>query len=562
MNQSIEITIQKKKFCYPCGTTIKDILLNSKVPLNDDDYQKNPVVAAKVNYELKSLSEAQTYSAIIEPVYLFSSLGKRIYRKSICYLLCAASNSIFPNRRIRISHSLGDGYYFHFDTLQVVNENDIELISQEMRRLISEKKEINIKRVSYDEAKDYFTNRNHGFSQTVEVMKYEHTPNIEVYCLDSFMDRSTEPIVHTTEFLTLWELRKYKDNGMLLRYPRSSDFTELQPFKENPALFDVFQEYRKWNSILKMESVGQLDTYCTTNNISSYIRLAETLQWKKISAIADMIHERGCVKAILVAGPSSSGKTTFTHKLGINLTVLGMHPILISLDSYYKGKENTPLDEDGNYDFESIDALDIEFFQKNIQDLYDGKEVDLPSFNFKKGIREFKSKPIKMESNTIFIIEGIHGLNPTILPNIDSETTFKVYISALTQLNIDDHNRMSTTDNRILRRISRDHMTRNVDAKTTLDMWNRVQAGENKHIFPYQNNADAMLNSAVDYELGALKPIVEPLLKTIKPSDDESFVTATRLLTILQKVYPIPSELVPKDALIREFIGGSEFNVI
>jgi uridine kinase len=560
MNQSIEITIQNKTFCYPSGTTIKGILLFSDILL-EDEYQKNPIIAAKVNYELMSLSKHVIDDAIIEPIYLFSNLGKRIYRKSMCYLLCAASQSIFPERRLRISHSLGDGYYFHYSKFTDFDKEDVELISEEMRRLVDEKVNIDVKYVPYQKTVDYFMNRNHGFSQTVEVLKYEHTANVELYCLKDFMDRSNEPIVYNTSIISMWELRKYNKNGMLLRYPRSSDFTKLQPFKENPLLFSVFQEYKKWNSILEMESIGQLDAYCLNNNISRYIRLAETLQWKKISAIADMIHEKGTVKAILVAGPSSSGKTTFTHKLGINLTVMGLKPILISLDNYYKTSPDIPLNEKGEKDYESLEALDIKYFQENIRDLYDGKEVVLPVFNFKKGVRENSASPTKMEDNTIFIIEGIHGLNPKILPDIDTKTTFKVYISALTQLNIDDHNRVSTTDNRILRRITRDHMTRGVSAETTLKMWNNVNKGENKHIFPFQNNADVMLNSAVDYELGALKPIVESLLKTIEPSNDESFAVATRLLNILQKVYPIPSELVPKDALIREFIGGSEFNV-
>lgn len=560
MNQSIEITIHNKIFCYPCGTTIKNILLFSDI-LIEDEYQKNPIIGAKVNYELMSLSKHITDNSIIEPVYLFSSLGKRIYRKSICYLLCAASQSIFPNRRLMISHSLGDGYYFHYCKLTDIKEEEVALISQEMKRLVEKKLNIDVKYIPYQKTIDYFINRNHGFSQTVEVLKYEHTANVELYCLDDYMDRSTEPLTYNTALLGLWELRKYKNTGMLLRYPRASDFTVLQPFKENPLLFSIFQEYKKWNSILQMESVGQLDTYCLKDNISSYIRLAETLQWKKISAIADMIHERGCIKSIFVAGPSSSGKTTFTHKLGINLTVMGLKPILISLDNYYQTSDKIPLNEKGEKDYECLEALDIKCFQENIKDLYEGKEVILPKFNFRKGIREKSENSIKMEDNTIFIIEGIHGLNPNLLPNIDSKTTFKVYISALTQLNIDDHDRVSTTDNRILRRITRDHMTRGFSAKTTLDMWHNVKDGEDKHIFPYQNNADVMLNSAVDYELGVLKPIVESLLKTIKPSNDESFAIATRLLNILQKVYPIPSELVPKDALIREFIGGSEFDV-
>jgi uridine kinase len=264
---------------------------------------------------------------------------------------------------------------------------------------------------------------------------------------------------------------------------------------------------------------------------------------------------------VFISGPSSSGKTTFAIRLAIQLRLLGFNPIQISLDNYYRPKDQVPLDEEGKPDLETLDALDLDLFQDNLNALYAGEDVDLPKFSFKgKGERYYEHKPISLKNNTILVIEGIHGLNPRLIPGVDRKTTFKIYISALTQLNLDDHNRISTTDNRILRRIVRDNRTRSTTAQMTLEMWPSVERGETQHIFPYQNEADIMINSALEYELPVLKPYVEPLLKTVKPEAREAYPTARRLLSFLENVYPIPADLVPSDSLLREFIGGSEFH--
>lgn len=558
MNNKILIKNKEKSIKCDKGITVEKILLDLNINLNEN-YFNNPIVAAQINYELLPLSYPLTYDAEIEPIRLFSDLGKRVYRHSICYLLCYASWILFPERQLMIGHSLGDGYYFHYSDSKPVNQEDVTHLISIMKDLINDKIPIIYKRITYNSGLNYFTNR--GAFETVDLIKYQHEPTIAIYDINGYMDKSYEPLVYNTKILELWELRKYDKSGMLLRYPRSSDFTILQNFKDNPLLFEVFIEYKKWNEKLQFQSLGKLNMNCINNDIEEYIRLAESLLHKKISNIADSICDKKSAQIVFIAGPSSSGKTTFTHKLGIQLKLLGKSPILISLDNYYKSRAEIPLNHKGETDFECLEALDTELFQQNVKDLLNNKEIELPSFNFKKGKREYLGKKVKLKKDTIFLIEGIHGLNPKLLPNIDENVTYKVYISALTQLNLDDHNRISTTDNRILRRITRDNMTRGISATTTLKMWDSVQAGENKHIFPYQNNADTLINSALEYELGAIKPFVEPLLKTVEPSSSIAFAIARRLLEFLSRVHPISESLVPKDSLIREFIGGSEFDV-
>ncbi len=554
----IKTTYNNKTIEMECGISVEQCLKEHNVTI-EEDYQKNPIVAVQVNYELLPLSYMLTFDAMITPIYLFSDLGKRVYRHSICFLLCYASWKVFPKRQLMIGHSLGDGYYFHYTDSYILTQNDIDKLSQEMERIVKNNLPITYTNITYEEGLKYFQNR--GALETVDLIKYQHEPVIAIYKIKNYMDKSYEPLVSHSSVLGLWELRKYETQGMLLRYPRSSDFTQLQTFKDNPLLFKVYKEYKKWNQVLHFQSLGKLNMNCINNNINEYIRLAETLQQKKIAKIADTICDRPSTRIVFVAGPSSSGKTTFTNKLGIQLKLLGKCPILISLDNYYKLKNDIPRDENGKHDFECLEALDTALFQKNVEDLFDNKEIELPSFNFKKNKREYLGNKVSFEEDTILLIEGIHGLNPKLIPTADRETTYKIYISALTQLNLDDHNRISTTDNRILRRITRDNMTRGISATTTLSMWDSVQAGENKHIFPYQNNADTMLNSALEYELGAIKPFVEPLLKTVEPSSSMAFAIARRLLAFLSRVHPIAESMVPKDSLLREFIGGSEFNV-
>lgn len=562
MKQTVTVTYGKNQFELEFGVTVEQALValgcvdSSIVP----SYQDNPVIGAMVNNDLQPTSARLESDCTLEPVRIFSDLGKRMYRHSICYLLGCAVAGLYPDRRLVIGHSLGDGYYYSFNDQYLLSSEDIEQIAKVMRELAHGNLPIERVNIPYGQAMEYFHHRK--FEETEALLSYQNEPTISLYQLNGYWDVTYEPLVHTTSVLTVWELKPYGDRGMLLRYPRSFDFTQLDTWKDNPLLFSVFKEYKEWGRILDVESLGKLNKICAAGQIQSFIRMAESLQAKKITQIADRITGDSNIRVVFIAGPSSSGKTTFAQKLCIQLQVVGIRPIKISLDDYYLTREFVPVDENGEKDYERLEALDTAQFQRDLHDLYDGLAVDLPHFDFKQNKRYYTDNPIRLDRHSILVIEGIHGLNPALVPQIDQETTFRIYISALTQLNLDDHNRISTTDNRILRRIVRDNRTRGVEAETTLAMWPSVQRGENLHIFPYQNNADVMLNSALDYELGVLAPFAQPLLKTVKPSAHKAYPLARRLLAFLENVYPISESAVPRDSLLREFIGGSEFDVI
>lgn len=560
MEQRVTLTYEKQKITVPIGTRVEDVVMN-RLTLNSSNptYAENPVIGIRMNNEPLSFGAKLMVDAVIEPIYMFSNIGKRMYRHTLSYLLAYASERVFPERRLIIGHALGDGFYYTFDGISSVSEQDVSRIADEMRKLVDANLPIHQGTVSYVDAVSHFKEK--GYVATELLLSYRNDPTLELYRCGAFMDIAYEPLLPSTGLLSIWELRLYGDRGMLLRYPLSSSFLSIAKFRDNPLLFSVFRENKIWGTILKVNCLGEMNTICGSREIFTFIRMNEDLQHRRISQIADMIRDRDSVKVVFIAGPSSSGKTTFAMRLSIQLRLLGFNPVQISLDNYYRPKDQAPLDAEGKPDLEVLEALDLELFRDNLEALYAGKYVDLPKFEFKdNGRRFYEGKPISLKDNTILVIEGIHGLNPRLIPGIDRNTTFKIYISALTQLNLDDHNRISTTDNRILRRIVRDNRTRSTSAQMTLEMWPSVERGETQHIFPYQNQADIMINSALEYELPVLKPYAEPLLKTVKPEAYEAYPTARRLLGILENVYPIPADLVPSDSLLREFIGGSEFH--
>jgi uridine kinase len=561
MNRKITLRYKDQEFKLDSGIKVETVV---KEHLKLDDGKKsffdNPVVALRMNNEILSFGARIGIDATVEPVYLFSDLGKRIYRHTLSYLLAYASDILFPLRRLVIGHALGDGFYFTYDGHYQLEQKDLDALTAKMRQLVEEDIPIEIERFAYTDALNHFKDK--GYVATELLLNYRNDPSLDLYRCKDFLDIAYEPLLPRTKLLEVWELRGYGERGMLLRYPLTkSGFQKIAEFRDNPLLFSIFKEYRRWAELLKVDCLGTMNQICGSNEINTFIRMNEDLHHRKISHIADMIDQREKVKVVFIAGPSSSGKTTFSIRLSIQLRLLGYNPIKISLDNYYRPKSQVPKDIDGKPDLEVIDALDLKLLNENISALYSGKEVLLPRFEFSgDGKRSFETTPISLKKNTILVIEGIHGLNPNLLPNINSDTTFKIYISALTQLNLDDHNRISTTDNRILRRIVRDHKTRSTPAQQNLEMWPSVERGESLNIFPYQNEADIMINSALDYELAVLKPYAEPLLRTVKPSAYVAYPVARRLLKFLENIYPIPSTLVPSDSLLREFIGDSEFH--
>jgi len=425
-----------------------------------------------------------------------------------------------------------------------------------MRELVLSDLPIRIVTRAWEEALEYFKTSNQ--SDTLALMEYINDPFIQMNECNGFRDFHIAPLVPRTGLLSVWELVPYR-RGMLLRFPHTKTPYEMDPFSDVPVLYDIAEEYEHKARILNAESVGALNRINQSGNIQDFILVAEALQNKKLALIADRIAEKSDkTKVVLIAGPSSSGKTTTAKKLAIQLKVLGFRPIHIELDNYFVDRSRTPLDKDGKPDFECLEALDIEYLNQQLLDLFDGKEVELPLYDFKSGTRKASGRKISLSNNEILILEGIHGLNDRLTPHIPAENKLKIYVSALTQLNIDDHNRVRTTDYRLLRRMVRDYNFRGHSAQATLGMWSSVQRGERLYIFPFQGSADIAFNSALDYELGVLKVFAEPLLQAVKPQHDE-YPDARRIQAFISRISPISPQYVPSDSILREFIGGSVF---
>jgi len=536
---------------YPSGTRVEEIFKEKEFAS-----PASAIVAALVNKALVSLTYRIEVNANIEPVLLATREGANIYRRSLCFLLTIAAKQLFPKRRLVIGHSLGRGYFYYFDETPEISEEDLRALKQRMIEIVGRGCPILRKVISYPEAVSYFEQFNQP--DTVLLLKNRNDLKVPVFTCGEFMDLAHAPLLPNSALLKVFDLLPYAP-GFLLRYPSWDRPEELAAFVENPVLFSIYREYKDWGKILNVRCVGHLNDLISTRNVKQFIQVAEALHDKKIARIADKISEqRDMVKVVLIAGPSSSGKTTFAKKLAIQLQVLGRNPFPISLDDYFLPREMTPRDAEGNYDFEGIKAIDIDLMNDHLVRLTEGEEVQLPRFDFHRGRRQSGSQPRKLPERAIIVIEGIHGLNEELTRSIPKKQKYKIYVSALTQLNLDDHNRISTTDNRLLRRIVRDSQFRGHSALETLSMWQSVRDGENRNIFPFQNSADSAFNSALDYELAVLKVYAEPLLKSVKP-DQEGFHEALRLLSFLNNFAPIPPSWVPYYSILREFIGESAF---
>lgn len=518
-------------------------------------YKDNPPVAAIVNGELKSLMDHIPQNAHIDTVKLFSSLGRRVYRKTLCFLLCYASSVLYPERSLVIGHSLGDGFYFSYRNKE---KPDVAKLKAVMKDAIKDDLSISIVTLTSDDALYYAKSRN--LTETEKLLSSRNDGSYRFSKLGSCMEMYYEPMLPSTKYLEVWDLIEYED-GLLLRYPQSRNDFELMPFEDNPRLFSVFKDNKKLAGMIDLQSLGALNEKQTQGHIEEIIMFSETMQRRRFADIGRMILDKNKIRMVFIAGPSSSGKTTSSLKLSNELKLNGYVPLKISLDDYYLPEEEVPLNSDGTRNFEVLDALNLDLFREQIRALLNGEDVHLSSFSIKEQMHHFRREAVRMNEKTILIIEGIHGLNPALLPDVDPEICFRIYISALTQLNLDSRSRISTTDNRILRRLVRDHRTRGLSAVDTLTMWPSVEQGEKRYIFPYQNNADVMINSALEYEFGVLSTYAVPLLRSVKKEDGPAYTTARRLLSFLKLVYPIPSESVPNDSLLREFIGGSVYDV-
>ena len=550
MNKTIKITYTRDKKVQTTTAEAGTQIFSFMPELNINGAK---LVAAKMNNELCSLDAKLDIDCTVEPVYSSSKEGMSVYRRSLCLILAAAAHKINPNTRVLVGSSISYGYYYTFDGEPI----EAAKLKDEMQKLISRDLPIKTDVVSWEAAAELFEKLN--MKETRKQLNHTCKSKVMINTVDNFSDLYFGPLVLSTGALQIFDVMKYKD-GLLLRFPRTRCPNQLPEFIDEPKLFNVFYQYKEWGKRLNVTSAGSLNDMVANRTVNDFIEIAETYQQKNISKIASQIIQKGSVKVVLIAGPSSSGKTTSAKKLGLELQAMGYQPKVISLDCYYAGKDKTPLDENGKPDFECLEALNVGLLNQNLVDLFAGKEVNIPSYDFHTGTSYFEEKnKMTLAPNEILIMEGIHGLNPKLTPKVPDNLKFGIYLSALTQLNLDDHNRISTSDNRLIRRIVRDANFRGKSAEGTIAMWPSVQKGEVLHIYPFHDNADAILNTALDYELSVLRVYAAPLLRRVNPSMPE-YSEAQRLLTFLENFATIAPTAVPPRSIIREFIGGSAFH--
>lgn len=481
--------------------------------------------------------------------------GKRVYVRGLMYVMAMAINNIYPEARLTINYQLDNSMYCNFDKLEVTEEL-LSNIKEEMKKIVEADLEIKKVSMSYEEAKKFYEKEKttRGILQIDQGKKEEA---ILYFCKDYYNYFFGEMPI-STGIMGKFDLMKYK-GGFLLRYPSKKASDKIKEFVDHRKLAETLEEYDTIYKSLKLNTVYRLNNSIEGDNGKETILLSEALHEKKISDIADQIAKREGTKMILIAGPSSSGKTTFAKRLGIQLLLNGIRPKTLSVDNYFVEREQNPVDENGEYDFECIEAVDLKLFNEHILRLLAGEEVEIPTFDFETGHKKFEGNKMKLEDNEVLVVEGIHCLNDKLTDAIPHDKKFKIYLSALTVLNLDYHNRISTTDTRIIRRIVRDYKYRHYSAKETIQRWKSVNAGEKKYIYPYQEEADAMFNSSIVYELGVLKEYALPILNEIGKNEPE-YQEAKRLIELLEYFKPIGIEYIPECSILREFIGGSIFS--
>jgi uridine kinase len=540
----------------PVGSSLEDFI---RAAGSDE---QNPTVAALIDGELRELSYRVEADVEVEPITMAQSDGFRIYRRSLAFLLVTAVHEIFPEASIYVDHSLTFGGYFcQVEGREPFSEEELARIEARMWQIVEADEPIRKTRVPLNEAIALFKAR--GDDDKVRLLSRRRKGYLALYNLRGFRDYFHGYMVPSTGYLSVFALQVYAP-GLILRFPRKTPTMQLQSFVDYAKLVSIFRQYGQWMSLMGIRDVGSLNDAIAGEEIREVILVAEALHEQRVAQIAQEITTRQgqvrtepdpAVRLVLIAGPSSSGKTTFSRRLSIQLMANGLRPFSLELDNYFVDRAKTPRDAQGEYDFESLQALDLSLFNDHLLRLLEGQEVTLPNYNFQTGQRE-TGQTVQLEPDRIIIVEGIHGLNPDLVPSIPPEVTYRIYASALTQLNIDKHNRIPTTDTRLLRRIVRDAAYRGYSARQTIDRWESVRNGEKQWIFPFQEHADVMFNSALVYELAVLKPLAEPLLLQITPGT-RAHVEAKRLLTFLNWFEPLAPDLVPDNSILREFVGGS-----
>lgn len=540
---------------YEEGTTYQSIA---------EEYQKNYkhriVLVALNGTKLRELTKTVTKDCKLSFITTADSAGYKTYKRSLTFLMVKAVYDVCGHKdidKVRVDFSVSKGYYCTVEGNVSITQKFLDDVETRMRKMIAEKIPIKKRSVGTDDAVSLFGK--YGMHDKEKLFGYRRVSKVNIYSLNEFEDYYYGYMVPDTSYLDCFGLFLY-DDGFVLQAPRMSEPNVLPEFSPQEKLFQVMKQSSKWGQMLGIETVGDLNEKITKGNIQETILVQEALQEKKIGQIAEMIAQKEDVKFVLIAGPSSSGKTTFSHRLSIQLRAHGIIPHPIAVDNYFVDRDNTPRDVDGNYNFECLAAIDVDLFNQNLKALLEGKEVSLPTYNFKTGKREYNGNTMKLGENDVLVIEGIHCLNDALTYQLPKENKFKIYISALTQLNVDEHNPISTTDGRLIRRMVRDARTRGTSAKQTIAMWPSVRRGEEENIFPYQEEADVMFDSALIYELAVLKQYAEPVLFGIE-KDCPEYVEAKRLLKFLDYFVGVGSENIPTNSLLREFVGGGCFHI-
>ena len=552
MKQKIQIRCKnnKKSQKVEIGSTLFDVFSSFDLEMTHGP------VSARVNHKVEGMHYRVYNSKDVEFLDMNSASGSRAYTRTLFFVLCKAVQDIYPNTDVVIDIPVSNGFYVDIRLGRPVVDEDVNILRRRMQEIIDSKMPIRRFTVPTEEAIALFQEK--GDVEKVKLLRTSGSIYTTYYKIGEYVDYYYGTLLTNTSQLYLFGLEKYYD-GMLLRIPSVSNPDELGEMTRQDKMFDIFKEHHRWQEILGIRTVGDFNQAIDAGHATDIINISEALQEKKLAKIAEEIASRQGVKLVLLAGPSSSGKTTSCKRLSIQLAVNGLKPLQISLDDYFVDRDKTPKDENGDFDFESIYALNLDLLNEQFNALFRGEEVELPKYDFPSGKSVKSGKKLKLEPNNVLVVEGIHALNPELTAHVPEEQIFRVYASALTTILLDNHNYIPTTDNRLLRRIIRDYKYRGVSAQETIRRWPSVRSGENKWIFPFQENADAMLNTAMLYELSVLKMQAEPLLQQV-PENCEEFAEAYRLLKFLKYFKGIPYNNLPPTSLLREFLGGSSFH--
>ena len=551
--RDIEVIVEGEHIECKEGTELLELAQRYQRKYQDD------IVLAMVNHKLSELWKPAQDGDKITFLTTGTVSGNETYRRSVVMVMLKAFYDVYGHKinNINVMYSLSKGYYCEVDGDLQVTRDALYQVKTRMTEIIKAAMPFEKHVISTNEAMEFF--HKHRMYDKERLFKFRRSSRVNVYRLNKFEDYFYGYMVPNTGYLKYFELHAY-DEGFVLQMPVKEEPRRVPKFCPQEKVFSVLKESSKWGELLESGAVGALNENISKGKIGEIMLVQEALQEQKIAEIAKQLANRPDVKFIMIAGPSSSGKTTFSHRLSVQLRACGLHPHPIAVDNYFVNREDNPKDENGDYDFEALQAIDINLFNQDMGRLLKGEEVEIPSFNFKTGQRQYKGDTLKLGPDDILVIEGIHCLNDELSFSLPKESKFKIYISALTQLNVDEHNRISTTDCRLIRRIVRDARTRGATAEETLARWQSVRAGEEKNIFPYQEEADVMFNSALIYELAVLKQYVEPLLFGI-PVDSPYYTEAKRMLKFMDYILGVSSDIVPANSLLREFIGGGCFNV-